>query len=266
MIGLLAASLISPFFVDLTPEIRTTYQSLGKLVEDRPMQITHLRTGLDTGQIRDGVDFGRFGFYNWDVSSLTDRRSDVHRHALYHTEYGGFWDYTFDIADGWKLKNGVLCAWTIYRGFEKETGNGEFWWWEVSQSLVNPYLVPYYRMRRYVSGSDYFYFRAGVRRKFRFLDDFYATPEVYVDGGNDRNYRRVIGENSNGGDWGAGGVSSLTFRLELGWELNANFTVFAFVEQYEVTGDAARETNAKSSYECAHNDWTHGGVGVKIHF
>lgn len=258
MIALVAASLISPFFVDLTPEVRTTYVSLGKIIEDRPMQTTFFRVGCDMGA------FGRLGVYNFDVSSLTDRRADIHRHAFYHTEYGPFWDYDWKIAEGWTLRNGILLAITLYRGFENDASNGNYGWIQVGQSLENPYVVPYYRMRRYGLDTDYFYFRTGIRRKCRFLEDFYVTPEVCVDGGNGRNYRRVFGENINGGDWGAGGVSSITFRIEVGWSIDGNVTLFAFVEQYEVTGGAARETNAASSNPCAHNDWTLGGVGLRI--
>ena len=75
MIALLVAGALSPFFFEATLEVRTTYQSLGKIVEDRPMQITNIRLGCDAGA------FGRFGVRNWDVSSLTDRRHDAHRHA-----------------------------------------------------------------------------------------------------------------------------------------------------------------------------------------
>ena len=49
MLGLMAASLISPFFVDFTPEVRTTYVSLGKIVEDRPMQTDYIRVGGSAG-------------------------------------------------------------------------------------------------------------------------------------------------------------------------------------------------------------------------
>lgn len=260
MFGLIAAGLISPFYVDITPEVRSSYVSLGKVVEDRPMQITRVRAGWDTGM------FGRVGVYNWDVSSLTDRRSDVHRHCLYHTEVGPTWSYDIEINNEWTLKNDLMCAWTLYRGFDKESSNGDYWWWQVAQSLENPYVVPYYRMRRYVSGSYFFWFEIGVRRKFRFWEDFYVMPVVYVDGGNAPNYERVFGKNVNGGEWGSGGVSSVTFRIECGWSMCSWVTAFAFAEQYEVVGEDARDTNSQSSYLCAHNDLTIIGVGVRLVF
>ena len=56
--------------MEVSPEVRSTYVSLGKLMEDRPMLVVGSRVGVDAG------DFGRFGIRNWEVSSLTDRRSD----------------------------------------------------------------------------------------------------------------------------------------------------------------------------------------------
>ena len=86
-VSLFASSLIAPFFVEVSPEVRSTYVSLGKLMEDRPMLVVGSRVGFDAG------DFGRFGIRNWEVSSLTDRRSDAHRHAAYHSEFGPTWQY-----------------------------------------------------------------------------------------------------------------------------------------------------------------------------
>jgi len=51
MIALLAAGLLSPFYLDVTPEVRTTYVSLGKIFEDRPMQTTFIRGGWDSGTL-----------------------------------------------------------------------------------------------------------------------------------------------------------------------------------------------------------------------
>ena len=45
MIAILAAGVLAPFFVEVTPEVRSSYISLGKLMEDRPMQITNVRVG-----------------------------------------------------------------------------------------------------------------------------------------------------------------------------------------------------------------------------
>ena len=258
-LALAAASLLSPFFLEVTPEVRSSYVSIGKLMEDRPMQITNVRAGYDAG------DFGRFGIRNWDVSSLTDRRHDAHRHACYHVEFGPTWEYDLKITEEWTLKSDVTRSWTLYRGFDKEASNRTYSWCQIDQALANPYLVPFYRVRKCFAGNDYVYFKAGMRKKVTFLEDFYLTPSVFVEGGSSRNYRRVIGTRPDGERWHSG-VSSVTFRLELGWKFCKNFSAFAFVEQYEVVGQAARHANGASSYRCAHNDWTYGGVGVRMVF
>lgn len=259
MIGLLAAGVLSPFFLDVTPEVRTTYVSLGKIVEDRPMQVTFVRGGIDAGE------FGRFGIRNWDVSSLTDRRHDAHRHALYHTEFGPTWQYDLKFCDGWRLASDLTRSWTIYSGFEDRASNKTYHWWQVDQSLENPYVVPFYRLRRCFRGNDYLYFKAGARRRFAVVGGLYVTPSVFVEGGNSRNNRRVLGEMLDGGKWGSG-VSSFSLRLELGWSFCGNLSAFAFVEQYEVVGGEPRRANAASSYRCAHNDWTYCGAGLRLRF
>ena len=252
---------LAPFFVEVTPEVRTSYVSLGKLMEDRPMQITSVRAGYDAG------DFGRFGIRNWDVSSLTDRRHDAHRRALYHYEFGPTWQYDLKLAEEWTLKSDITRSWTMYRGFKGKyaSSNRSYAWWQIEQELANPYLVPFYRLRKCFHGNDYVYFRAGVRRRFGVWESLYLTPSVYVDGGSSRCYKRVVGARPDGERWSSG-VSSVTFRLEMGWSFCRNFSVFAFVEQYEIVGQAARHAIRASSYRCAHSDWTLGGIGCRLRF
>ena len=262
LVSMLAAALLSPFFFEATPEVRSTYQSLGKIVEDRPMQITLVRVGIDAGA------FGRFGIRNWDVSSLTDRRSDVHRAALYHTEFGPTWQHDLEIAEDWRIKTDLTRSWTIYRGFRKaySSQNKTFHWWQIDQSLENPYIVPFYRLRRTFRGNDYLYFKAGLRRRFALGAGFSLVPSVFAEGGNARNFTRVFGENVNGGGWNGGGVSSVSFRLELDWRAADCLSLFAYVEQYEVVGADTRDTNGASAERCAHNDWTHFGLGARFSF
>ena len=125
--------------------------------------------------------------------------------------------------------------------------------------------MPFYRIRKCFRGNDYVYFKAGVRRRFGIWESLYLTPSVYAEGGSSRNYRRVIGVRTDGKRW-SDGVSSVSFRLELGWKFSENFSAFAFVEQYEVVGQAARHAISASSYRCAHNDWTLGGIGCRLRF
>ena len=261
MISLLAASIISPFFFEATPEVRTSYVSLGKLMEDRPMQIMNIRAGYDTGVL------GRFGIRNWDVSSLTDRRRDVHAQAFYHTELGPTWQYDLDIAEGWKLKSDITRSWTMYRRFNSAnaSSNKTYHWWQVEQSLANPYIVPFYRVRKCFRGNDYLYFKVGAKRRFSVWESLSIEPSVYVEGGSSRHFKRAVGARPDGERWNSG-VSSVSFRLEAAWSFCENVSAFAFVEQYEVAGPAARHANAENTYRCAHNDWTLGGIGLRLRF
>ena len=258
----LLASAISPFFFDGSAEVRTTYVSLGKIVEDRPMQVSGARFGIDAGA------FGRFGIRNWDVSSLTGRRSGAHRHACYHTEFGPAWQYDYEIADGWWFKSDITRSWTIYRGYRSgyESSNRTYWWWQAEQSLENPYLVPFYRLRRTFHGNDYLYFKVGLRHRFPIWERLSFTPSVFTEGGSARSLRRTFGPNIDGTGWGGGGFGSVSFRFELAWAFLDGFSAFAYVEQYDVVGGDKRRTNAASSSPCAHNDWTHGGVGLRLRF
>ena len=259
MIALVAAGALSPFFFEATPEVRSTYVSLGKIVEDRPMQVTFMRVGVDAG------DFGRFGVRNWDVSSLTDRRADAHRHALYHTEFGPTWQYDLRFSDDWLVKSDLTRSWTMYRGFDDDSSNRTYHWWQLDQSLENPYLVPFYRVRKCFRGNDFFYFKAGIRRKVDVWDALSLTPSVFAEGGSSRNQRRVLGSRPGGGSWDAG-AASVSFRLEAAWRFRENVSVFAFVEQYEIVGGDERRAVRASSYRCAHNDWTLAGVGIRLKF
>jgi hypothetical protein len=258
---LFASSLLSPFFVEVSPEIRSTYVSLGKLMEDRPMMVVGSRVGFDAG------DFGRFGIRNWEVSSLTDRRIDAHRHAAYHSEFGPTWQYNLELAEKWRFTSDFTRSWTVYRGFKgnSASSNRTYHWWQVEQALDNPYIVPFWRLRRCVHGNEYFYFKFGGRRRFNVWDGISVIPSVFAEGGSSKCLERVVGKKPGGGHW-KGDVSSVSFRLELNWSLSKSISLFAYAEQYMVVGGDKRSANADNPYLCAHNDWTHGGFGARFKF
>lgn len=250
---------IRPFKLSVVPEVRTAYISLGKVYEDRPMQLTSIRLGYDTDII------GTLGIRNWDVSSLTDRRSEVHRHCLYHTEFGPTWEYDWQIAENWRLKNDLTLSWTLYRGFEDSSADKTYRWLQLDQSVENPYAVPFWRMRKCVDPIDFFYFKLGLRKKIFFFDSFYVMPQVVTEGGSSGNNWRRLGKNVHGGDYPPG-PASVTFHLEVGWALGSNVTAYAYVEQYDVILQDGRDTLDTSSAPEAHKDLTLGCVGVRFGF
>ncbi len=109
-----AGGVADPFYVRVNPSLRTAYYSRARIIEDRPMLMTLTRAGFDTKNVG---DFGKVGFWNWTVSSLTDRRATRHRHALNEMDYGVFWTYVWDFGrldDTWRdwgLTTDVMKDW-----------------------------------------------------------------------------------------------------------------------------------------------------------
>lgn len=120
-------------------------------------------------------------------------------------------------------------------------------------------------MRKCFRGDDYFYFKVGARRRFMLTERAYVTPSVFAEGGCARNQTRVLGARPGGGAWESG-VSSVSFRLEAGWCFSATVSAFVFVEQYGIVGGDERRANSADAYRCAHDDWTHGGMGLRLRF
>ena len=83
-----------------------------------------------TGDIVDmNNDFQwRFAIRGRSVSSLSDRRADVHRHALYHTEFGPAWQYEAEVSGNCILKSEVTHSWMLYRGFRHGNGDRSYAW------------------------------------------------------------------------------------------------------------------------------------------
>ena len=180
-----AGGVADPFYVHVNPSLRTAYHSRARIVEDRPMLMTLTRAGFDTKNVG---DFGKIGFWNWTVSSLTDRRATRHRHALNEMDYGVFWTYVWDFGRlddtwrGWGLTTDVMKDWLTFEGYSHPARlaktNASISEWRLAQSLDNPYLTPFYLVRRGLHPHDWLYVQTGVRRVFALTDALSLTPPV----------------------------------------------------------------------------------------
>ena len=264
-LGLLFASFISPFFFDTSAEVRTAYQTRGKVVEDRPMQITHVRTGWDTG------DFGKIGFRLWAVSSLTGSRQNVHQRAFNETDPGVFWNYGWKLdEDGkWKLVTEVMKDWILLNGYTEpyhaKGTDDPVDEWRVGNSLENPYVTPYWLMRRGINEKDWVYFQVGARRRFALTETLYLSVDYYVELGNRRLHEIRNGSFADGREY-SNGIQSSVLNLQLGWQATDWLDVFAGVHQFDVLSARGREACDDHNANCGRKDLTIGTVGVRVRF
>lgn len=137
--------------------------------------------------------------------------------------------------------------------------------WRFGQSLENPYLTPFYLLRRSSHPTEWFYARTGIRRKFALTDTIAFTPEFFAENGNEFLFERRYGAKPNGGHY-HGGLMTLNLILELSWKVSNMATVYANVHQFDVTNDDARERIKARKTVSAVRDLTIGAVGIRFRF
>lgn len=267
-----AGGVADPFYAHVNPSLRTAYHSRARIVEDRPMLMTLTRAGFDTKNIG---DFGKVGFWNWTVSSLTDRRATRHRHALNEMDYGVFWTYVWDFGRlddtwrGWGLTTDVMKDWLTFEGYSHPARlaktNASISEWRLAQSLDNPYLTPFYLVRRGLHPHDWLYVQTGVRRVFALTDALSLTPLFFAECGSENHFERRYGAKHGGGRYRSG-LMALNLSLELAWRVSDAATLYAGVHQFGIAHDDARARVKANPAPNARRDLTIGTVGVRFRF
>lgn len=251
------------FSLLVQPDIRTAYISRGKVVEDRPMFMILTRGQLNFGNL------GSIGIQSWDVCSLTGRRSDVHRRAFNETDVGVYLHYDYSIADGWCLSTEVMRYWIGLPGYlepyRSRKLNATLAEWRLSNSLRNPYVTPFYLLRRGCHPYDWLYVRAGLLRAIPLGAGFTLTPQWYAENGSENHFQRRYGPRRNGGKYHSGMMAS-NFFLELSWKATENLSFYATVHQFNVVSEDARRSIKTHSSRCMRSDLTVGMIGCRLRF
>lgn len=268
----LYASPIEPFYVNFNPDCRTAYHSRGRISQDRPVCTTLSRIGFDT---KDYGDFGKIGFWNFTVSSLSGRRDATHRRPLNEMDYGVFWNYYWDFSQysdawkGWGLNTEVLKDWITLEGYTASAratkSNASVNEWRLTQSLDNPYVTPYYLLRRGHHPGDWLYVKTGLKRKFRLTDTLFLTPDLYAENGDNRIFEHRYGKRAEGGNYHSG-TMALNLSLELAWKISDEVTAFANVHQFDVVNDKARDNIRTQKKPGSHRDLTIATIGLRFSF
>ena len=234
------------------------------LSEDRPIQSNLLRLDVSLDE------WGGVGLWHWHYNSLTDRMREKRDCQLTEMDWGVFYNYGWEIAEGWTLKSEIMIRWFTFLFYHepyKGTSDHSMLEYYLEQALENPYATPLLRIRRCVHENDYSYFRVGLRRKFPVdwldcLEGLTLTPAVYVDMGDDNQRKLRYGSRRpDGGDWSSGVMSAMG-ELTLSYPINSNFSTYMTLQQFGIIDDDARE-NTHHPY---HRDYTVFTVGLKCKF
>ena len=239
-------------------DIETAYWARGAIVDKRPFSAQYADLSFDLDP------FGRIGGYAWSVSSLSKSgQSATRRNAYNEVDYGVYYGYGLELAEGWILDTAVAKKWVTLPGYRPHANTISEW--NVSQALKNPYVTPYYLLRRAYNGQHWCYWEVGLTRSWKFLEDFTFTATVFGELGDSRHFAAQYGANPHGGRY-SDGLMALNLMLRLDYAVTEWLGVFAFVHQFDVVSSDARDALDASTTPESRKDLTIGGVGVTLNF
>ncbi len=241
-------------------DVETAYWARGAIVDKRPFSAQSADLSADL------APFGYVGGYAWSVSSMSrSGQSAARRNAYNEVDYGVYCGYALEFAEGWTLDSTVAKKWVTLPGYRPHAHTISEW--NFSQALRNPFVTPYYLLRRAVDGQEWCYWDVGLERGWTLTDRLTLTARVFGELGDARHFRAQYGANPNAADGAySHGLMALNLLLRLDYAVTDNLSVFAFVHQFDVVASDARDALDASSAPESVKDLTIGGVGLTLKF
>ena len=131
--------------------------------------------------------------------------------------------------------------------------------------LNTPWITPYWRLRVIRQPIDETFWCIGVKRSFEIIDKLTFTIDFFGDLGDRRHYQNLYGPKAGGRDY-RGGLKDLTLVGRLDYAVVEHVNIFAFVGQFCLVSDDARDAVKGIHAPEARRDLTIGGVGVSVEF
>ena len=241
-------------------DIETAYVCRGYIWDTRPYSAQYADTVVDFDK------FGRAEAAVWTYSAMSSSgtSASMSRYAYAEIDYLLRYYYDIEIADGWRLQNGVGRQWVTNPGYH---GGHTLMDWQALQVLHNPWLTPYWRLRVIRKPIKELFWVVGVKREFSLVDDLTLTLDLSSDIGDNRHYVNLYGPKD--GVPGAryhGVFKDLTFVARLDYALVEHVNLFAFVGQFCLLSSEARDAIGAQTGPESRRDITFGGFGVALDF
>ena len=184
------------------------------------------------------------------------------RYAYAEADYLLRYYYDIDIAEGWRLRNGVGRQWVTNPGY---VGGRTLCDWQALQVLSTPWITPYWRLRVIRQPIDETFWCIGAKHSFEIIDKLTFTIDFFGDLGDRRHYQNLYGPKARGRDY-RGGLKDLVLVGRLDYAVMEHVGIFAFVGQFCLVSDDARDAVKGMRVPEARRDLTFGGVGVSVEF
>jgi len=257
--------MIIPFLVaaltfNAYTDIESAYICRGYVWDSKPFNAQYADIGFDAGA------FGHLEGYVWAMNALTSRgHSTSMRNAYNEVDYGLRYTYNIKFNDDFTLANTFIRQWVTNPGVRH--GGHSAIDWQFLQTLKNPYITPYWRIRYFRRPFTGTYYCAGLKRSFELTERLSLTLDAFADFGNRSHFRHLFGTNPEhpGRDYHAG-AHAVNFVARIDYALTEYFGVYAFAGAFSLVDNDARRTVKAQDLEESKRDLFYGGAGVKVQF
>lgn len=248
------------FSLNAFADVETAYVCRGYIWDTRPYSAQYAAGEVDLDV------FGKVEASVWTQSAMSDKGTSARmsRYAYAEADYLLRYYYDIDIAEGWRLRNGVGRQWVTNPGY---VGGRTLCDWQALQVLNTPWITPYWRLRVIHKPIDELYWVVGVKRSFELCEGLTFTADFFGDIGDSRHYMNLYGPKAGrpGSNY-RGGLQALNIVLRLDYRLAEHIGLFAFVGQFDLVSDDARSAVKSIKAPEARRDLTYGGAGIALDF
>lgn len=240
-------------------DVESSYWARGAIVDKNPFSAQCVSLEEDLSP------FGRVGGYAWSVSSMSRRGQSATRQNFYNeVDYAAYYGYELAIADNWSLDTTLGPKWVTLPGYHPHAQT--IYEWNLYQALKNPFVTPYYLMRRAYHPCDWCYWDVGLTRSFDLIERLTLTVTAFGELGNSRHFMSQYGPHPSGDGSYANGLMALNLMVRFDYSISDWMGLFAFVHQFDVVSQDARAALDASSRPEAIKDLTIFGMGVNFKF
>ena len=227
-------------------DIETAYTCRGHVWDTRPYSAQYAAAEADLEK------FGILEASIWTQSAMSGdgTSSRMSRYAYAEADY--LLRYYYDVGRQWVTNPGYVGGRTLCD-------------WQALQVLNTPWITPYWRLRVIRQPIDETFWCIGVKHSIEIIDKLTFTIDFFGDLGDRRHYQNLYGPKAEGRDY-RGGLKDLVLVGRLDYAVMEHVGIFAFVGQFCLVSDDARDAVKGMRVPEARRDLTFGGVGVAVEF